>query len=244
MRSVIGLLVLTSALLAAGCTHRSLAHNTVMATSTVMDIQYESVLANLAMMSCHPEALPNHVHLAQGVVQISDDLEVGRSGGLTLLGTGNMGVETLGPGVRRRVSEQWGTDATTDPESLYDLQCLYRATLGLPPLPPPNGIAYLRPAESSSDGKKKDSNDDNGRGVPVDVLLTDVPLPGWYNIGCKKDVPKDAIYVGRWGDRYAWVCHTGMSDLARFTITALAVIRLEPGEGESGSGGLANTGGQ
>jgi hypothetical protein len=80
--------------------------------------------------------------------------------------------------------------------------------------------------------------------VPLDVLLTDVPPPGWYHIGCRKDVPKDACYVGRWRGRYAWVTPDGMPQLARFTATTLLVIQLKPGERGGGKSGLAVTGGR
>lgn len=261
----LGVLVTTVGLIGAvGCTHHSLARNTVQATSTVMDIHYRSVLANLALLSCHPEALPNHVHLADGVVQINDQAGFGRSGGFTTFGGTDFGIDQFGPSAQRQVSEQWGTDATTDPERLYDLQSLYRVALGLPPLPPPNSIAYLRQQKPSGDDKSGgksagssldgesastsngsgSSDGDDGRRVPLDVLVTDVPPPGWYQIGCKKDVPKDACYVGRWGDRYAWVTGDGMPQLARFTATTLLVIKLKPGERGGGSGGLAVTGGR
>ena len=54
----------------AGCTHRQLARSTVRATGTVMDIQYHTVLTNLALMSRHPEALPSHIDLADGIASV------------------------------------------------------------------------------------------------------------------------------------------------------------------------------
>ncbi|WP_439628352.1 hypothetical protein [Gemmata sp.] len=216
-------------------------------------------------MSCQPEGLPNHVHLADGVVQINDRAGFGQGGGFSALG-GDFGIDRFGPSGQRQVTEQWGTDATTDPERLYDLQCLYRVALGTTPMPPPNSIAYLRrnpPSEpqkgksgrdssggttstggggSTPSGGESGSNDANRR-VPLDVMLTDVPPPGWYRVGCKKDVPKDACYVGRWGDRYAWVTAGGVPELARFTTTVLLVIKLKPGERAGGKNGLAITGG-
>jgi hypothetical protein len=274
---------------APGCTHHSLTRNTVLTTTTVMDIQYTSVLANLAMMSAHPEALPNHVHLADGVVQINDRLGFGQGGGFYTVSSNSFGLNQFGPSGQRQVTEQWGTDATTDPERLFGLQSLYRAALGLPPLPPPNGIEYLRlqrgeraegksgkgpqkddqrkqekqsgssggvsPAAAQSGttspggggstpgGGSSSGSGDDSRRVPIDVLLTDVPPPGWYGVGCKKDVPKDACYVGRWRDRYAWVTADGVPYLARFTITALSVIKLKPGDDSGGKHGLAVTSG-
>lgn len=265
---------LLAVLVLTGCTHHSLSRNTVRATTTVMDIQYRSVLANLAMMSAHAEALPNHAHLADGVVQINDRAGFGQSGGFTGLG-GDLGIEQFGPSGQRQVTEQWGTDATTDPERLYDLQSLYRVALGMPPLPPPNAIAYLRRSRGGRDGKSGaaahpsdggalpaggqsgptssggggstpggggGSSSDESRRVPLEVLLTDVPAPGWYRVGCKKDVPKGACFVGRWGDRYAWVTADGVPQLARFTATVLTVIKLKPGERQGARGGLAVTG--
>ncbi|HEY1187354.1 MAG TPA: hypothetical protein VGE74_06830 [Gemmata sp.] len=250
----------------AGCAHHSLTRNTVLTTSTVMDIQYRSVLANLAMMSCHPEALPNHVHLADGVVQINDRVGFGQAGGFSALG-GDFGFEQFGPSGQRQVTEQWGTDATTDPERLYDLQSLYRVGLALAPLPPPNAVAYLRQQKPPGDEKRSGTASDgpsgttstggsgstlsgsgsssggDGRRVPLEVLLTDVPPPGWYHIGRKKDVPKDACFVGRWGDRYAWVTADGVPQLARFTGTVLLVIKLKPGERAGAQSGLAVTSG-
>lgn len=251
----------------AGCTHRQLTRSTVLTTGTVMDIQYRSVLANLAMMSSHPEALPNHVHLADGVVQINDEAGFGSAGGFDAGGGAPFGIDQFGPSGSRQVTEQWGTDATTDPERLTDLQALYRAALGLPQLPPPNAIAYLRhtaggkgnPDGGSSGGSSGpksttspggggstpsaggSSDGGGGRQVPLDVLISDVPPPGWYYVGPRKEVPKDACYVGRWGDRYAWVTADGVPALSRFTVTVLSVIKLKPGEGGGGRSGLAVT---
>jgi hypothetical protein len=47
------------------------------------------------------------------------------------------------------------------------------------------------------------------------------PSRGWYNVGGKKDVPKDACYVGNHGCTYAWVTPEGMNGLATFTMGAL-----------------------
>lgn len=264
MRTALALAVAAGWMGTVGCTHHSLSRNTVQTTSTVMDIQYRSMLANLALLSCHPEALPNHVNLADGVVQITDRAGFGQSGGFTTFSGTDFGIAQFGPSGHRQVSEQWGTDATTDPERLYDLQSLYRVALGMPPLPPPNSIAYIRQQKPARDDKsgesssKKssgdasgdssssgDSSDDNDRrAVPLEVLISDVPPPGWYHIGSKHDVPKHACYVGRSGDRYAWVTAEGMPQLARFTATVLLVIKLKPGERSGGRSGLAVTGGQ
>ena len=267
-------------LLAAGCTHRSLSRNTVLTAGTVVDIQYETVLNNLARMSLSPADLPSHIDLADGVVQVSDEASFGRAGGfdwLDVAGAGGFGIDRYGPAAGRQVSEQWGADATTDPQRLVDLQDLYRAALGLPPLPPPLAIALLRDEQErsgetvgggSGSGPNAGSPDDAGsppddspagggsgggggsassggsrggggsgsRRVPIDVLLNDVPPPGWFGVGCADDVPDCAVHVGRHGNRYAWVTPAGLPGLSRFTVTVLAVVKFRPGPGGGDSG--------
>jgi hypothetical protein len=41
--------------------------------------------------------------------------------------------------------------------------------------------------------------------------------PGWFHTGRKCDLPKNACYVGRYKDRYAWVCEDGLPGLSQFT---------------------------
>jgi hypothetical protein len=253
-----------------GCTHQALTQSTVFTTGTVMEIQYRIVLMNLAMLSCHPEGLPSHIDLADGVIQINDEAGFGTSGGFTVFEGMPFGIERYGPSGSRQVTEQWGADATTDPQRLIELQELYRVALGLPPLPPPNAIAYLRsmpreegPAENGSDQSEDSSdspsatstggegstpssgggssNGSNNRRIPIEVLLADVPAPGWFCVGRKRDVPKEALYVGRYRDCYAWVTADGVPSLARFTVTVLSVVKYDPGAGEAKSRGLAVT---
>jgi hypothetical protein len=50
--------------------------------------------------------------------------------------------------------------------------------------------------------------------------------PGWFHVGFKHDVPKDACYVGRSGNRYAWVCPDGIDGLTEFTLTVLKLSSL------------------
>jgi hypothetical protein len=50
--------------------------------------------------------------------------------------------------------------------------------------------------------------------------LDEVPTL-WFGIGGKWDVPPDACYVGRYKNRYAWVCPGGRKQLSDFTIKML-----------------------
>ena len=76
--------------------------NTVRATSTVIDIEYRTVLMNLAKLSRQPAALPDHADLADGVVQINDRLGFGQSGGFTSFAGGAYGFGITGASTPRR----------------------------------------------------------------------------------------------------------------------------------------------
>lgn len=50
--------------------------------------------------------------------------------------------------------------------------------------------------------------------------------PGWFQVGRKKDVPRDACYVGRHRDRYVWVTPEGREALTEFTLTVMRISTL------------------
>ena len=50
--------------------------------------------------------------------------------------------------------------------------------------------------------------------------------PGWFHSGRRRDVPRDACYVGKCGNRYTWVCADGREALAEFTLTILRYSSL------------------
>jgi hypothetical protein len=50
--------------------------------------------------------------------------------------------------------------------------------------------------------------------------------PGWFCVGCKRDVPKDACYIGHSGDCYVWVPADGREALTEFTLTVLKISTL------------------
>ena len=50
--------------------------------------------------------------------------------------------------------------------------------------------------------------------------------PGWFQVGRKRDVPKDACYVGKCGHTYVWVGPEGRDQLTEFTLTVLKLSSL------------------
>jgi hypothetical protein len=55
---------------------------------------------------------------------------------------------------------------------------------------------------------------------PLEVLIP----RGWFLVGKKHDVPKNACFVGHYCDTYVWVMPDGVANLSRFTLTALELI--------------------
>jgi hypothetical protein len=50
--------------------------------------------------------------------------------------------------------------------------------------------------------------------------------PGWFHVGRKRELPRDACYVGHSGAWYVWVCPDGRKDLTEFTLTVLKLSTL------------------
>jgi hypothetical protein len=62
----------------------------------------------------------------------------------------------------------------------------------------------------------------------VDAIQRDLARirPGWFHVGARQDVPRDACFVGRHGRRYVWVGPEGRDALTEFTLTALKLSSL------------------
>lgn len=114
---VLGLL-----LLGGGCTHCQLQRTTVNAASTQTALQYQQILENLAIFVCNHEALPWHIKLEGGIVQVTDQgaFEIGPA-------QSNTGVVTWLPSLlaARTLVAQWQVDPTSDPGDLELLRLAY-----------------------------------------------------------------------------------------------------------------------
>jgi hypothetical protein len=62
----------------------------------------------------------------------------------------------------------------------------------------------------------------------LDVIRRDLARiqPGWFHVGGKWDVPRDACFVGRHGHRYVWVGPEGREALTEFTLTVMKFSSL------------------
>jgi hypothetical protein len=192
-----------------GCTHVALERNTLKQNATWTDLQYQQVLNNLAMFCKNPSALPYFGVAGTGVTQVADNGSA--TGGFLFhpfMGGDLQG--NLGGTVGRQISEQWSVATTTDPDRLKAIQCLFQYTIGHP---------------TCRDGK--DCIDDIKEFFGGE-LENPPPPPGWFHVGCKKDVPKNTCYVGCCCDCYVWVTPEGYDSLTKLTLAILDIVTADP----------------
>jgi hypothetical protein len=106
----------------------------------------------------------------------------------------------------RAVTENWSLLPVTDAENLRNLRCAYR--LLVMGEATPNYEFCRKQMKEFFEGEEAN-------------LAEYYPPRGWYNVGGKKDIPKDACYVGCHGCTYVWVTAEGMNGLATFTMGVL-----------------------
>lgn len=75
----------------------------------------------------------------------------------------------------------------------------------------------------------------------VDEIVDELQTirPGWYGVGRKGDVPKDACHIAHHGDVYVWVCPSGVDGLTQFTLSILEMASaLQPADMRSQAAGV------
>ena len=62
--------------------------------------------------------------------------------------------------------------------------------------------------------------------------LLDAMMPGWYGYGRKRDVPKDACYVGNYCQTYVWVLPDHVEYLTRLSLAILDIATAVSSSGQ------------
>ena len=198
-----------------GCqTQCVLRDDTVRTTNTLTDLQYQQVLDNVARFQNEPDTVPSFAVANAGTVSVLDTTGAGvsptYSPTLTFAQQGGGALPILSLlfpfTASRAVAENWSLTPITDADNLRRLRCAYR--LLVMGEATPNYDFCVKQMKEFFAGEE--------------AALTDYyPPRGWYNVGGKKDVPKDACYVGSHCGVYVWVTPQGKNDLALFTMGAL-----------------------
>src|SRR6266446_8483053 len=207
---VIGLLSTLS-----GCaTHLALRNDTVRTTNTLTDLQYQQVLNNVARFHANPDTVPSFAVASAGTVSIADTTGAGISPTYSptltsaMQGGGALPILSLlfPLTASRAVTENWSLTPITDADNLRRLRCAYR--LLVMGEATPNCQYCQKQMKEFFAGEEA-------------ALVDYFPPRDWYGVGGKKDVPKDACYVGCHCGTYVWVLPGGMNDLSLFTMGAL-----------------------
>jgi hypothetical protein len=198
-----------------GCmTHCVLRDDTVKTTNTLTDLQYKQVLDNVARFQHNPDTVPSFAVANAGTVSVLDTTGAGvsptYSPTLTFSQQGGGALPILSLlfpfTASRAVTENWSLTPITDADNLRRLRCAYR--LLVTGEATPNYEFCRKQMKEFFAGEEAD-------------LADYYPPRGWYGVGGKDDVPKDACYVGCYCDTYVWVLPGGVNDLALFTMGAL-----------------------
>ena len=223
--------VLSVLILAAlsGCTHLQLERVTSKQIATQSDIYYTEVLNGLAMVSKYPGALPPFTLLGTGQIQITD---TGSNTDMVMPnGQGVVG-SSFGLTASRADQLNWTIWPVSDPDRLALMRCVYQLSLGRNPADCDQCYDKLRtllcPPAKPGDAVPT---------LPPEQCMACAIPQGWMNVGCRKDVPHNACYVGHYRDTYVWVMPEGLEGLTRMTLTVLDIATVQYGTALSGPPG-------
>jgi len=190
-----------------GCNHIPLLRHSSLQAPTVSELLYQQVLDNVAMFTAEIGPLPYFCLVDQGSVLVETTGTVN----LTLTWPAAFSTQgmLLSPSATRRSNNNWIMKPVNGGDHLAAMQVVYGITTGQ--IDPTDDLIKACCTRMHNKYKLTCCN-------PCDI-----PSPGWYCVGSKHAVPKDAEYVGHYGDTYIWVL-PGMEDsLARLTFAILAI---------------------
>src|SRR4051794_193336 len=198
------LVLLLAVTASGGCTHSQLRRSTLNQARTITEIEYDQVLTNLAMVQANPDMLPYFAVVGTGGTGVTDQATVNTE--LEWDPT-TLARKLLGLNASRQVEEQWTLAPVVNPDKLRALHAAYQLVLC---------------------GKATDAEADKLLKAFLGDDYTDWLRQGWLHTGSKKDVPKDACFVGRYGHCAVWVTAEGIDGLTRLTIATLNIATLDP----------------
>ncbi len=216
------LLVLAALVTATGCrTHQNLRENTLRTTSTLTDLNYQQVLNNVAMMTANVGAMPSLVVVNAGTITVADQATLAANATsaptITHAQQAGSGLPILSllfnPSASRTLTENWSVAPVTDVDNLRRIRCALQ-------------ILVLRGGETTGCDQCLNLL---RRFYLGEIERTECLIPlGWYHVGTKHDVPRDACYVASYGPTYIWVGPEGIEGLTRFTMTIIDLATGKP----------------
>ncbi len=195
-------------LFGAGCTHLALERKTLNQVSTVSDIRYKEVLDNLAATVSNPANLPYFSLITGGGTEVVD---TGTANPTTAFDRTGFTSQMLSLTGTRTVQDNWTVDPIKDPDRLAAIRCVLQIVTGAGDAVCPDCAKLLTDYKVAGELDK----------MPV----------GWFHVGHKHDVPKDAYYWACCHGTYVWVTRDGLEGLTRLTLIIMDVATVDPSPG-------------
>jgi hypothetical protein len=207
-----------------GCQESRLRNRTVMQAVTVNDLYHYQVLNNLAMIHADSGAMPYFSQPNQGTNQNSNSLTSNYTPGWDFITAKGVFIggwlfdkNTAAFGGTTQNTETWQTLPTTNPDKIYLLKLAYDRTLG----------------RNLGDKQVSLTTFMTQYQTPFAQDYLDSMRPGWYCVGTRKEVAKNAIYVGHHGKTYVWVMPGQTKNLSAFTLAVLNIVTASPPQGKT-----------
>jgi hypothetical protein len=209
-------------LMLGGCrTHLSLRDNTLRTAGTLTDLNYQQVLDNLARFEVNAAAMPSIAVINAGTVTVADQKSINANGTYapTLTAAQQLGSGLpilsllLNPSGSRNLTENWSLLPVTDVDNLRRIRCAFQ-------------MVVLHGQEASRCIDCKDLLERFYLGEQNDLNCV-IPT-GWYQKGCRDQVPPCACYTGHCGDLWVWVMPKDLDGLTTFTMTVVDLATGKP----------------
>jgi hypothetical protein len=202
-----------------GCQELQVRNKVTNLVRNTPDIYQQQILDNLARQAAVPSSMPYFVIPTQGTAQIAKTGQVSYQQGIDFITSGQYVGRYLWDKVQptvqvtKQVQETWQTGPVNDPDKLMLIRVALHKALGIidPNLP-------ILEAFYTSRGNNW---------AHYEAMVR----PGWLCIGTRKDVPRDACFVGYYtgccGDVYVWTTAGHEGDLADLTFAILDIATLD-----------------
>ena len=221
-------------LVLSGCAHCQARHGYLAMDRTIVDLQMQQVLDNLARFRCNPNVMPYFSYPSAGTAQAT------QTGTAVVTLTWNPFTiisEALGLTGTSTDLASWNMAPINAPDRLFLMKYAYQYALGIDDKA---GQAALEAFFSTYPlWAGKDPTLAPSGFAPV--AWNDLIKVGWLGSGTLRDVPEGACYVSHCGDAYVWVEPHCMDDFGKFEAAMLHIALvnagspnppLKPGSGE------------
>ncbi len=237
-----------------GCMEQQLRNKTVGLSATTTDLIYIQALDNVARTIDNPSEMPYFDVPANGTAQVQMSLSVTATPQWALA-TALKGAPflftqqaaTFNP--EQIDNESWQVTPMADPDRLVLMHCAYLRATGHATERSEMLLCeyyHARKAWVDKGIQQLESLDEKGKTagspsskppLPIHIPYCTFVQQGWYNVGRKCDVPRDACFVGSHGNTYVWVMPGQLDGLTMFALAILDFYNIN----NPGSGGATHT---